>query len=84
MVYVVLIKALASKVHASSMNNIYVMNNVCGMYIMLCNSLISILLLLNLTPEKAKKHKMRQFFGRGDVMSSFPKGKAKSRHAHPK
>ena len=61
------------------MNNTYVMNDICGMYIMLCNSLIPILRLFKFTPEK---HKMRQFSEQGDVMSNFPKGKT-SRHARP-
>lgn len=68
----VLIKASAPKVHASSMNNMSVMNNICGMYIMLCNSLFSILCLFKFTPEKVEKLKTRQFSRRREVMSSFP------------
>ena len=56
-------KALASVAHASSMNNIY------AMYIMLCEFLISILLLFDLTYKKAEKPKTRKFSGRGDVIS---------------
>ena len=66
-------KALASVVHASSMNNIY------AMYIMLCEFLISILFLFDLTYKNAEKPKTRKFSGCGDVISiSFPKGKAKA------
>ena len=69
-------KALASKEHASSMKNIY------AMYIMLCEFLISILLLFSLTYKKAEKPKTRKFSRHGDViLISFPKGKA--RHVHP-
>ena len=52
------------------------MNNIYAMYIMLCESLISILLLFKSTYKKAKKPKTRKFSGLGDVTSiSFPKSK---------
>ena len=50
---------------------------------MFCKCLISILL-SKLTHEKAEKFEMKKFSGREDVTSSFPKGKAKSRHVRPK
>ena len=68
-------KALASVVHASSMNNIY------AMYIMLCEFLIFILLLFDLTHKKAEKPKTRKFSGRKDVISiAFLRVKQKQVH----